>query len=368
MSFLQYSQEQAIRKAEASELDVSTIWMTGRKNKIVAAHDSYQTLTQSDFNNGEGPLMMSRKSAGIRIVISDTDKQQVSGNISHNQWAAIRDAWLSILPTVLKYEQTGGTNAGSEDDPTETKIPFVPGFANLKGKSAKEIVQSVDQNDFKSIITGYQQNSQYDNSRNIALLKLAWNAKSAQAMKFADGKSFAEILLSGTADSYVNDPMYRMYGLFIQSAKEDDRITSVLKNWTGSSGSVSADGPSLVTLYKATKTPNNTNVDKDGNVRIYTISITVDPRKQPYPVKISISDDRCKPADGKTVGAKGNTIIHGTSNEFALSRFEFSDLLDSVRNLVMLKNMRYALNYGALDLNDTLRAKASAYRAANNKH
>ena len=333
-----------INPATLQHMDLQTIWKAGRKDKIIAAHDAYLTYTAQDLQNGEDPLAVSRRSAGIRLCIS-SDGTQVSGNIEHASFADIAMQWRALIPQLLI-----STTQGSVDVTLE-KARFIPGH-QMKGKSAKEIAELLSPEELSSVINALNCSTQFqENNRRFAgILTLAQNAKRAENLSFADGTTFADVLLDGTDNQHLSDQKFPLFQYLRDLAGRDSRFLSVLE---ARKNGVS-DNEVTYTLYDRTKTPGKA-PRPDGKVKVYTLSIKVTPGTE-MPVTVFIENAYGIPAANGGVGIVGGTKVDALSKSFSLTREEFSGFVDAAENLILMKRMKYALWDGVLQLNESLRA------------
>lgn len=339
-----------INPGTLQKMDLQTIWKAGRKDKIIAAHDAYYTFNALDLQNGEDPLAISKRSAGIRLCIS-ADGSQVSGNIEHAAFADIAMQWRALMPKLLTSTEQGPV------DITLEKARFIPGH-QMKGKSAKEIADCLSAEELSNVISALNTSNMYqDNNRRFAgILILAQNAKRAESLSFADGKTFADVLLDGTDNQHMSDPKFPLFQYLRDLADHDRRLLAVLD---ARKNGVSEEEVTY-TLYDRTKTPGKT-PRPDGKVKVYTLSIKVTPGTE-MPVNVFIENAYGLPAANGGVGIVGGTKVDAISKAFSLTREEFSGFIDAAENLILMKRMKYALWDGVLQLNENLRATQRTMR------
>ena len=351
-------QQQNTRAAQTMA-NPQTYWKTGRKNKVVSANHSLMTLTQKDFDEGDSPLQVFTGNAGVKIRISDNGVQ-ADGNLSVGVIDAIEQRFKDLGPEMTKAESSGVTSEehtakSSVKDITLEQIRFLPNtYGHLKGKTAREIADALSSEAQKNeivqfcsrVLPGKEQYAAA-NQRRAKAIDYAWELRRSKTVYLANGQTVYDMISNGEVYDNRNDQAFGYYAGLLGKAQQDPEFAILFQN-AAAAESEDEDGKTYQ-LYFTAKTPDGMMHNPGDMVKYYSIKITCTPSRQPYPIRIAITNAQGKLNDRK-VGLVPNTQVNIKNVNFDLSREEFARFLHATQALISSLEFSFLVQAGGLDL------------------
>lgn len=320
----------------------------GRKNQTLAADAAFTPLSEDDFKAGVSPMELIKKGSGLRLECADSQKGiGGSGSIEAAKLADVRIRTEIAFQAIMKAEMSG-VKAADNSSILDTPIHFVPKeMSEFRGKPARDFINGgftdaifiaavklLRDNAAKNAKYAAANTKQADALEAARILSLAQNVKDKNGNSLISFcKSLDEIKIKGNQLNAAKDPAVKAMAEIFKYIKRDPANIAIFAPSKSSETSTE-----VYTIYDAPqKTPNSRKLDKDGMTKAYSLKVTCNPARLPYPFHVELVTFRGKPIPGQMVGVKD--CVDYKSFRYDLQSWEWANIVDSAeveKNLTKL--------------------------------